>query len=64
MESIEKEMVRVLLERIFLLGLIPKNTYLEARNLVYSVMDIPEGLWYPVCLTKEVKEHEFTSDTP
>ena len=63
MESAQKELVSVLLEQVFSLGLISKTTYLKAEDLVHSVIDLPEFFQYPVCLTKEVSAFECTQDT-
>lgn len=63
MESAQKELVSVLLEQVFSLGLISKTTYLKAQDLVHSVIDLPELFQYPVCLTKEVPALERTQDT-
>lgn len=53
MESAQRELLTVLLERVFSLGLISERTYLSARNSVASMADLPKLLWDPVCLTKE-----------
>ena len=58
MESAQRELLSVLLDRVRSLGLISKATYSKAEDLVYSVMDLPELLQYPVCLTKEAGRHE------
>ena len=42
MESTQREVVSVLLEHVFSLGLISQFTYSKAEDLVYSVMDFPE----------------------
>lgn len=63
MDSAQREVVSVLLERICSRGLISKTTYSEAINLVHSVIDFPELLRYPVCLTKEARVHECAQDT-
>ena len=63
MESAQRELVSVLLERVFTLGLISKTTYLKAEDLVHSVIDLPELFQYPVCLPKEAEIHECTQDT-
>ena len=42
MESAQRELVSVLLERVFSLGLISKTTYLKGKDLVHSVIDLPE----------------------
>lgn len=63
MESAQRELVSVLLERLFSLGLISKNTCLKAEDLVHSVIDLPELFQYSVCLTKEVCTLECAQDT-
>ena len=62
MESAQRELLSVLLGRVFSLGLISKSTYSHAEDLVHSVMDFPELLRYPVCLTKEAGTHEYSQD--
>ena len=63
MESAQRELMSVLLGRVFSLGLISKTTYFKAGDLVHSVIDLPELFGYPVCLTKEARAHECTQDT-
>lgn len=53
MESAQRELLNVLLERVFSLGLISETTYLSARDSVASMKDLPELLWDPVCLAEE-----------
>ncbi len=53
MESAQRDMLTVLLGRVFELGLISESTYRSARNSLASTVDLPEVLWYPVCLTEE-----------
>ena len=60
MESAQREMMSVLLGRIFSLGLISETTYSRAEDLVHSVMDMPELFGYPVCPTKEADRYECT----
>ena len=62
MESAQRELFSVLLGRLREEGLLSQFTYSEAINLVHSVMDIPELLWYPVCLTKEASALEHSQD--
>lgn len=64
MESAQRELVSVLLERLLFLGLISKTTYLEAEDLVHSVIDLPEFFQYSVCLTKEASAVERATGTP
>ncbi len=63
MESAQREVVSVLLGRVFSLGLISKSTYSHAEDLVHSVIDLPELFRYPVCLTEEANRHECTENT-
>ena len=63
MESAQRELVSVLLDRIRSLGLISNSTYSGAVDLVHSVIDFPEFFQYPVCLTKEANGHECAQDT-
>lgn len=62
MESAQRELMSVLLGRVFSLGLISKTTYSKAEDLVHSVMDLPEFFRYPVCLTKEASAYEYSQD--
>ena len=64
MESAQRELVSVLLEQIFSLGLISQTTYSKAEDLVHSEIDLPEFFRYPVGLTKEAQAHECAADTP
>ena len=63
MESAQRELVSVLLDTLYTRGLLSKTTYLNAVDLVHSVMDIPPFFQYPVCLTEEASEHECTQNT-
>ena len=63
MESTQRELVSVLLDRIRSLGLISNSTYSGAMDLVHSVIDFPEFFQYSVCLAKEANGHECTQDT-
>lgn len=62
MESAQRELMSVLLGRIFSLGLISKTTYSKAEDLVHSVIDLPELFGYPVCLTEEASKYEYPSN--
>jgi hypothetical protein len=53
LESVQKDILTVLLGRVFALGLISESTYKSARNSLASSIDLPEILWYPVCPTGE-----------
>jgi hypothetical protein len=63
LESTQKDILTVLLGRVFELGLISEATYKSARNSLASSIDLPEMLWYPVCLTKEGKPNGSTQNT-
>ncbi len=63
MESSQKELMGVLLGRLFSLGLISKTTYSKALDLVHSAIDLPEPFWYPVCLKKEAGTYEYSQNT-
>ena len=63
MESAQRELMRALLQAVYTRGLLSKTTYLNAVDLVHSVMDIPPFFQYPVCLTEEASGHECTQDT-
>lgn len=63
MESTQRDLVSVLLNRLQEAGLISKTTYFKAVNLVHSSIDLPMLFQYPVCLTKEVSALECAQDT-
>lgn len=63
MESAQRELMRVLLGRVFSRGLISKTTYSKAVDLVHSAIDLPELFGCPVCLTKEAGRYECAQDT-
>lgn len=63
MESAQRELVSVLLEAVYTRGLLSKTAYLNAVDLVHSVIDIPPFFRYPVCLAEEANEHECAQDT-
>lgn len=63
MESAQRKLLSALLRDIFSRGLISKTTYLDAEDLVHSVIDFPELFQYPVCLTKEASNCERAQDT-
>lgn len=48
MENAQRELVSVLLGRVFSLGLISKITYSKAEDLVHSAIGLPELFGYPV----------------
>lgn len=60
MESAQQELMSVLLDTVHDQGLLSKTTYLNAVDLVHSVIDIPPLFRYPVCLTKEAGQREYT----
>ena len=59
MESAQRELMSVLLESVYDRGLLSKSTYLNAVDLVHSVVDIPPLFRYPVCLTEEAEQCEY-----
>ena len=63
MESAQRELVSILLDTLYTRGLLSKTAYLNAVDLVHSVIDFPELFQYPVCLTEEANEHECAQDT-
>lgn len=63
MESAQRELVSVLLEAVYTHGLLSKTAYLNAVDLVHSVIDFPELFQYPVCLTEEANGLECAPDT-
>ena len=63
MESVQRELLSILLGDIFSRGLISKTTYLKAEDLAHSAADLPEFFRYPVCLTKEADGFECAQDT-
>ena len=58
MESAQQELMSVLLDTVHGQGILSKTTYLNAVDLVHSVIDIPPLFRYPVCLTKEAGQRE------
>lgn len=53
MESAQREILIVLLGRVFEEGLISERTYHLARDIAASQVDFPDFLWFPVCAEKE-----------
>ena len=47
MENIQREVIGILLERIYTLGLIGKPVYEKAENLLHSQKDFPQMFWLP-----------------
>ena len=60
MQSIEKDILCVLLAKVHSLGLLSNYTYSKAKDSVHSTMDIPPFLRYPLCSVKEESIHECT----
>jgi len=52
-ESAERELLEALLGRVLALGLISKDTYSKAMDLVPSMTGLPEWFRDPACLTEE-----------
>ena len=63
MESVNRELVSVLLNHVRSLGLISDAACRQAMDLVYTTKDFPEFFRYPVYLAKEVSENEHPPDT-
>lgn len=59
MESAQQELMSVLLDTVYSQGLLSKTTYLNAMDLVHSMMDIPPFFRCPACLTKEAGQREY-----
>lgn len=59
MESAQKEVLRVLLNRLADRGLICQDVCANAIDLVSSTLDLPELLQYPGRLTKEEVADEY-----
>ena len=59
MESAQQELMSALLGAVYARGLLSKTTYINALDLVHSVLDIPTLFRYPVLLTKEVRRCEY-----
>lgn len=64
MENAQRELVRVLLDRIRSLGLISDFTCSRAMDLVHSMADFPEFFGRPVRPAEEAGGCERASDTP
>lgn len=63
MENAQREVMSVLLRRLFELGLISRSVYSGAADLVHSMLDLPEFFGHPVSLTKEAGRYECAQDT-
>jgi hypothetical protein len=53
MESAQKELMCILLGRLYDLGLLSKSTYQGAENLVHSMMNFPDFFESPASWTEE-----------
>ena len=62
MESTQREIIAVLLKRVYESGLITESVYSKAADLVYSAIDFPEFLQYTVCSEKEAEALEYTEN--
>ena len=62
MESIEQEVFRVLVDRLCEAGLISKTTCTRAKELVHSVMALPEFFRYSDVLKQHVLSEEATTN--
>ncbi len=58
MESAERELMGVLLGRVCSLGLISKDAYSKAMDLVHSMTGLPVFFRDPACLTEEAGVYE------
>ena len=63
LRSPEKEIIHILITQVYNQGLISKTTCQNSEDLLDSVIDIPQFLWYPVCLTKEGNHHGYTENS-
>ncbi len=63
METIQQNVMGVLLDILLDRGLVSKSVHNKAVNLVNSSIDFPAFFEYPVCCQKEVTESEFTSNS-
>jgi len=60
LESAQRELISALLNAVYARGLLSKTAYLNAVDLVHSTLDIPPLFRYPVCLTKEAAQCEYS----
>lgn len=58
MNSVQRELTGVLLDRIRSLGFISDSTYSGAVNLIHSTVDFPDFFPYPAGLAAEETEPE------
>ncbi len=63
MENTQREIMAVLLKRVYESGLITESVYSKAAELVYSTIDFPDFLRYTACSEKEVTAFEYTENT-
>jgi hypothetical protein len=62
-ESAHREILRVLLERLFELGLLSKSACQGAEDLVYSMIDFPDFFGDPALPRKEADSVAGTYDS-
>ena len=62
MESMQRDLLCVLLGRIFSLGLISKEAYSSAVDGVHAAKKLPALLQRPACVTEEASGHECAQD--
>lgn len=63
MDSAQRELICVLLDRIRTLGLISNSTCSGAMDLVNSSINLPDFFQNPVCLTAEESEYKRAENT-
>jgi len=63
LDSAQRELMTVLLGAVYARGLLSKTAYMNAVDLVHSMINIPSLFQYPVCLTKEASGLECAQDT-
>lgn len=63
MESVQKDILIILLGRIFELELISESTYKSARNSLASQIDLPKIWWYSAGSVKEGETSGCTQNT-
>lgn len=56
MESIEQEIMQILVERLCSSGFLSKNTCEKAVDLIHSMTDLPEFFRYPAAWDAEVDQ--------
>ena len=60
MGDVQREILRVLLDSLYVRELLSKPTYERANQLVQSTIDFPLFFGYPVCCNKEGEENGCT----